>query len=310
MAKAKRTEAALVLRFADVIGDRHLITATVGPALEPVLLSLGRAPDYRTSGTHATFLKKHAAQSNDFRVHYRAGADWAALDLLPTTENYHHVQTLRGGRWLLVRGRAASERDRNVRVYEVDGTPGPAFHAGDGVEDVQATEGGQIWVSYFDEGVFGDTPLGRAGLACLDPDGRPAFRLTDLTDPVLQSMADCYALNVRSDREAWLCFYTDFPLVRLVDWRVAGHWRVPVAGSHGFAVTGDRVLFGGSYTKPHALFLGRLGTTRFVELTPAAAGGGPLRKFWAFGRRHLLFLATADALYSVDLAALPDVARG
>lgn len=309
MAKAKRVEAARVLRFADVIGDRHLITASVGPALDPVLLSLGRVPDYRRSAPHASFPKNQAARPNDFRVHSRAGGDWAALDLPPTTENYHHVQPLRDGRWLLVRGRAANARDRNARVYEADGTPGPAFHAGDGVEDVQATERGRVWVSYFDEGVFGDTPLGRAGLVCLAADGRPAFRLTDLGDPVLQSMADCYALNVCSDREAWLCFYTEFPLVRLADGAVAGHWRVPVAGSHGFAVAGDRVLFGGGYTKPHALFLGRLGTARFAELTPAAAGGGPLRKFRAFGRRHLLFLATADALHAVDLAALPDAGR-
>ena len=82
-----------------------------------------------------------------------------------------------------VRGRAGDEEDRNAHVYEADGTPAYSFHAGDAIADVEATERGSIWVSYFDEGVFGHTPLGQAGLVCLDQGGRPIFRLTGLGDP-------------------------------------------------------------------------------------------------------------------------------
>jgi hypothetical protein len=161
-----------------------------------------------------------------------------------------------------------------------------------------------VWVSYFDEGVFGDDPLSQSGLACFDQDGTPAFRLGNLPDPVLKSMADCYALNVCSDREAWLYFYTDFPLVRLLDSKLAGSWRMPVAGSHGFAVDGDRVLLAGSYDRKNSLFLVRLGQSRAVELTPVDGRGRPLRKFRAFGRRDRLFLATDGGLYVVDLGSL------
>jgi len=35
-----------------------------------------------------------------------------------------------------------------------------SFHAGDGIQDVEAAGDGTIWVGYFDEGVFGGTSLG------------------------------------------------------------------------------------------------------------------------------------------------------
>lgn len=303
MAKQKRTTAERLLDFGGQLGDRHLITVAVGPSFDPVLLSLEQEPDYRRSTAHGSFPKHRAGSPNRYRVHYPADEQWCFLDLPPTTENYHAVQPLRDGRWLLVRGRA-DRSDHNAHLFEADGTPGLKFHAGDGIADVQATERGRVWVSYFDEGVFGDDPLSQSGLACFDGDGRPVFRLGDLPDPVLKSMADCYALNVCSDRETWLYFYTDFPLVRLLDGKVAGSWRMPVAGSHGFAVDRERVLLAGSYDRRESLFLGRFDTLEFEELTPADQEGEPLRKFRAFGRRGHLFLATDESLFVVDLNGL------
>lgn len=304
MAKQKRTTAERLLAFGDQLGGRYLITVAVGPSFDPMLLSLEQPPDYRTETTHGSFPKRRAASPNRYRVHYQAGEQWCHLDLLPTSENYHAVQPLREGGWLLVRGRAGDRSDHNAHLFEADGTPGLKFHVGDGIADVQTTERGRVWVSYFDEGVFGDDPLSQSGLACFDQDGTSVFRLGDLPDPVLKSMADCYALNVCSDRETWLYFYTDFPLVRLMDGKVTGSWRMPVAGSHGFAVERDRVLLGASYDRKNSLFLVRLGQSRVEELTPVDGRGQPLRRFRAFGRRDRLFLATDEALHVVDLNAL------
>ena len=293
-----------LLDFTDVLNGRHLITVSASMLLNPIVLSLEQSPDYHTSTTRGIFPKQRATSLNQFRVHFRAGEEWGFLDLQPTPENYHAVQPLARDRWLLVRGRAAGVGDWNAHVYEADGAPRLSFHAGDGIEDVQATERDRVWVSYFDEGVFGDTPLGRSGLACFDRDGRPVFRLDDLPDPVLRSMADCYALNVCSDRETWLYFYTGFPLVRLMDGKVAGDWRMPIAGSHGFAVGKERVLMAGSYDRSNSLFLGQLDTLEFEELTPVDRKGQPLRKFRAFGRRDHLFLATNELLHVVNLNGL------
>ena len=155
--------------------------------------------------------------------------------------------------------RAKGETDRNAHVFSLDGTPIRSFHAGDGIEEVQTTEAGDIWVSYFDEGVFGDTPLGGSGLACLDSAGRVEFKFNDLAlAGSVPDIADCYAFNVCSDQEVWACYYTDFPLVRLVDRQVARIWaKVGVTGSHAFAVLGQRVLFAGTYKNAEQPFPGR-----------------------------------------------------
>lgn len=148
-------------------------------------------------------------------------------------------------------------------------------------------------------------PLGRSGLACLARDGQPIFRFTDLgADRVVQSMADCYALNVCSDRETWLYYYTDFPLVKLVDCKLAGSWAVPIGGSHAFAVDGERVMFSGSYKEKDLLFLGTVGAANFQRLTPVDEIGTPVTRFRPFGRRHRLYLVTDAASYAVDLLGL------
>jgi hypothetical protein len=190
MRKKKRLLAQKLLEFAAVIGDRHLIALTVGPSFEPILLSLGKSPDYRISTGRGSFPKRRAESPNGFRIHHLAGEDWGSIDLAETSENYHFLQPLPEGNWLLVRGRADNEQDGDAHVYGSDGSWLRSFHAGDGIADVQATERGKVWVSYFDEGVFGDTALGQSGLACLDKNGTPVFRLSDLPEPVLESMAD------------------------------------------------------------------------------------------------------------------------
>ena len=66
MSKPSRIiEARRLLGFTEVIGDRYLIAATVGPGLDPVLLSMGRSPAYRAEAPGgASFAKKRAARPN------------------------------------------------------------------------------------------------------------------------------------------------------------------------------------------------------------------------------------------------------
>ena len=139
-----------------------------------------REPDYRIeSPGWASFAKLQGRTPNRFRIQHRSPTGlWTTLDLPETDENYHAVQPLGGERWLLVRGRADHDRDGNAHVYDASGRHLRSFHAGDGIQDVQATADGQIWVSYFDEGVFWGMSLGRSGLVCLDAagDARSGFR--------------------------------------------------------------------------------------------------------------------------------------
>lgn len=305
MAMPKKIVAQRLFDFASVIGDRHLINATVGPRLDPIVLSLEQQPDYRIEKNHGSFAKKRADRLNSFRLHSLVGGEWTSVDLEATNENFHFCQSFGDGQWLLVRGRAKGNVDQNAHVYGPNGRRLVSFHVGDGIEDVQATERDDIWVSYFDEGIFGDSDLGHSGLACFDPEGLPTFRFTALADPVVGSMADCYAFNAISSREVWLYYYTDFPLVKLVDNEISASWQMPVAGSHGFAVDGGRVLLGGSYSEKESLFLVALPKLEFQACRAVDDHGEPLAKFHVFGRRHHLYIQTEQALFLVDLKSIP-----
>ena len=142
-----------------------------------------------------------------------------------------------GSRWLIVKSRARSEQDRNAWIYGNDGELVKSFHVGDGIEDLQTTETGDVWVSYFDEGVFGDLPLGSSGLVCFSLDGAVHFQFSREWRPDgLQFVADCYVVNVVTNEDVWFCYYESFPLVH----PEARHLRTigpnnPVKGSHAFA---------------------------------------------------------------------------
>ena len=306
MGKRLRTIVApRLFELKEVIGDRHMIGVAAGPNLDPVILSLEQPPDYRVENPDGPrFPKKRADRANRFRIQHNAGGGWQVVDLSETLENYHHVQPLGKDHWLLVRGRADGDDDLNAHIYDSQGRHVRSFSAGDGIQDVQTTEDGKIWVSYFDEGVFGSTKLGRAGLALLDAQGRYSFEFNSLASDQLPGIADCYALNVASERETWLCYYTDFPLVKLVDGKVEKLWpRFPVGGTSAFAIDEDVALCVGGYDDRNRLHVVRLGEKKTSKFVPVDQDGQRIETCRAFARRNRLFLQTESALYKVDVPA-------
>lgn len=304
--RAAKIQASLVCDMEEITSARHVVRVAVGPYSDLVVLSLESPPDYRrTAASGASFAKLRADHTNCYRIdHLRSGV-WSSLALAPTDENFHHVQPLGDADWLLVRGRADGNTDRNAHVYGSDGRCLHSFHAGDGIEDIQATAEGRIWVSYFDEGVFGDMPLGQAGLACLDSSGQVTFRFNELASTgAVPYIADCYALNACSSREAWLCYYTDFPLVHLVDGQVAGlRTGIRVKGSHGFAISGQHALFAGGYAKENRLFHVDLATSKVRASIPVDAAGEAIKGFAAFGRGSRLWLQSGTVVFVIDEAS-------
>src|SRR5262249_20886820 len=114
---------------------------------------------------------------------------------------------------------------------------------------VQATSRGVIWTSYFDEGVFGNygwqNPVGASGLVGWDSAGKQLYEFQP--DAGLDAICDCYALNVKSEEDVWLYYYTQFPLVRLHHREIASVWKMPQGGSDAFAVSTGHALFRGGY---------------------------------------------------------------
>ena len=285
---------------------RTIDSFDVGPRGEPLFLSLDGEPDRRfVDASGASFPKLFADSRTDYRIHYRvAGETWHDVALAPTRENLAYVQPLPGERWLAVRARAQGDQDRNAHVYDANGRLLHSFPAGDGIQEVQTDEAGSIWVSYFDEGVFGETTLGRKGLVCLSDAGELLFDFAAQSHACVGSMADCYALNVASPSEVWLRYYTDFPLVRIVDGRIADVWNgLPAEGSPAFAIAGHRALFAGGYRQRDKLVLVDLSTRRGKTLIAVDDRGQPIA-WHAIGRGSILHLVAEEGLYEIDLSTL------
>jgi hypothetical protein len=233
---------------------------SLGPAGDPLVLLAELAGDV---GKGAVDLRSVYSGLADrplpFRIVTWTNGQAQTVQLVGTRELLllGGVQPLEGERWLLVRSRAESASEKNAEVHDSHGRLVSCFHAGDGIEDVQATSQGEIWISYFDEGVFGDLPLGQAGLVCLNASGQEKFRYSTIAERHgLPPIDDCYALNVAGDEDVWLYYYDDFPLVRLCKKQFDRKWHpMPVHGSHVFAVADGRALFVGSYNPERRLVL-------------------------------------------------------
>jgi hypothetical protein len=110
-------------------------------------------------------------------------------------------------------------------------------------------------------------------------------------------------LNVCSNREVWLCYYTDFPMVQLLDEKPEGVWiKQPLKGAPGFAVSGELTLFAGGYKRKDELFLVQLGNMSSRAIIPVDRRGQPFKSFTAYGRRDRLFLQSKDALFVVSVS--------
>ena len=73
---------------------------------------------------------------------------------------------------------------------------------------------------------------------------------------------DCYALNIDGET-AWTCYYSDFPVVRIVGEEVSG-WQNEVDGAATLIVGGSSVaLFGGYRPERDRLVLGELADGEF-----------------------------------------------
>lgn len=167
-------------------------------------------------------------------------ANWRSVTAFPTRD-YGLQWDIAPDDWCVVaRGRVLA-REANATAF-VDGRVEANFHIGDGVAHVQCDGEDGIWVSYFDEGVFGsDADLGANGLVRLDRNGEKLFAHPGY------DIADCYALNVTSDR-AWTCYYTDFPIVSMTTNGARQEWsNTSVAGAHSIAVDGEDVALVGGY---------------------------------------------------------------
>lgn len=165
-------------------------------------------------------------------------------------------QPLPGGRVLMVAARGGT-----AVVFDADGQPVHQGNLGDGIEHVRTTPAGQVWVGYFDEGVYGNDPVAHHGIVRFTDDLQPDW--TYPFDSGFGPVDDCYALTIDGET-AWSCYYNSFSIVRLADEAVTGWHNHHVQGATTLIVDRDVcALVGGYKTAPGATVIGRLADGQF-----------------------------------------------
>jgi hypothetical protein len=300
-----------IVDLRSLIGDNEVVAFNVGPQGTPYVVLACNPLDYHFQNTSGvTSAKVVPDKPQRYRVLGLENAK-PALDVLIAGANFnaHHVQPVEDG-FLLVGSRSfrrgADDFDLNAHLFDAHGHYRKSFLLNDGVQDVQVTASGTIWTSYFDEGVFGNfgwrEPVGAAGLIEWTSDGK---RLYEFVPPAgLESIADCYALNVESDSVAWCYYYTDFALVRIHNRVAESYWKMPISGSHCFAISGSHALFGGDYDNRNRYSVFRIAPgERPVLLKQFVLElGGPSPRVRAAGRGDTIWLLAESRLYGLQVS--------
>lgn len=243
-----------------------------------------------------------------------AGID--ELRLSGLTATFPQIEMLPGNEYLVVAPRCQRFSDGthelNAKVYDSSGALKREFLLGDGIQHVQADVRGNIWVGYFDEGVYGNFgwqeaggPFGAAGLSCFSDGGQ---KLWDFDPPEgFDQISDCYALNV-TRRDVWAYYYTGFPFVRIDSRRQVRCWETESAGGSTFAVSEQKILLYGGYrderTACKLFTIGDKGAELVAHVSLVLPIEVELSKSTVIGRDEELHVFSGDNWYRFSIDSL------
>jgi hypothetical protein len=226
-----------------------------------------------------------------------------------SNEQFHYAQPL-DDNWLLVNARVDKDDTHNAFFYDESQNMVSSFHMGDGIEDVQTTKNGEIWASYFDEGVFGET-IGSSGLLCFDKNGAIIFDFTKFvqtpSNNEIPLIDDCYSLNVFSNDIVYLYYYSDFPLLALhnkTNYELLNNdlfKQSPIKGSKAFSVWKDYILFGHGYNNKGQIHLCSIKNKTIQSYIPVNEENEIINYDYAVGRKNRLFLVCKNSVYQLNI---------
>lgn len=281
----------------------------ISAALDGTVLAIGRHSHESSRDVTGMFAKSRLDQPSDYTlVSFRDGA-FERTSILEERLPLHLAQPVAEGT-LLVGSRChfrPEGPEENALIVDNTGRVVRRMTLGDGIADVRtdlrASPRGRIWVSYFDEGVIGNygwclsgpEPIGSAGLVTFDTEGQVRSRF-DPEKAGTDRIVDAYAMNLAGEDDAWVCFYTAFPLVR-VHRGAYSVWPVAVRGVNALVVDEGRVMLVGDYeerARCRVFALERQGRTRLLSTRVAVdEDGAPLDRPHFVGVGANLYAITA-----------------
>ena len=297
-------------------------SVSVGIQGDAIVLLVPRESAHLPSGRieqegFASFPRTHAAQQYDALLSVTNAHSTYELEVRDLADAFPLIQLLPDGAVLVVSARCRrysdGTHDLNARIYDPHGQPREKFLLGDGIQHMQVDRKGNIWVGYFDEGVYGNlgwggtgqlAPVGASGLVCFNTKGHNNWEFGPV--PGVDVISDVHALNVFGD-EAWVYYYTDFPLVRIAPDRTVAVWATETSGARAFAIGNGTVLLFGGYRNQMGCRALRHYKDRAkfeMNISLMLTEGGDLSKANVVGRGHILHVIAGDIWYQFSTSSL------
>jgi hypothetical protein len=310
----RRTVAARVVADLGAVLEGWNDPVAIGVGLDGAIYATARRSSERLTVEQGIgiFPKSQLQQPSDWIVVESRAGHVRSMVIPSESTVFTYVQPFRDG-VLLAGARCrwhAGGAERNAVGFDWTGRETGRLVLGDGIQDLRVTSDGTIWVSYFDEGIFGNfgwgepgpAPLGGHGLASFSADGELRFAY-DSAAAGTDAICDAYAINVARNGDVCVYFYTEFPIVRIRDGRYQV-WKLGARGARGLAVREDRFLLFGDYQCRNLLryveprTAGRASVVAEAELI--SPEGGALDDASACGIGETLFLFQGRRILALD----------
>ena len=207
--------------------------------------------------------------------------------------------------------RGTNDFDMNGVIFSPETGSIERILLGDGIASLGIDSKDRIWVSYFDEGVFGNFGWnhpgppgpGAGGLVCFASNGKTVWSFN--TDECEGFIDDCYALNVQR-HVLWAYYYSDFNICR-VDGNFTPYILpdIPISGASAFAVGSEGLLFTKQYDETADMFHfipkkdGKTGQPQKVR--GALPNGETFENSFFIGRGNFLHVLNSSGWFKVDV---------
>ena len=263
------------------------------------------------------FPKTQMSDSQKFRLLTLSDGSQKVVDLPALNVTFPFVDVFPDGRVLVAgsrsRWRGSDDFDLNGIVVDAAAGSQRSFLLGDGIETLAVDLRGRIWVSYFDEGIFGNfgwghpgpAPIGSSGLNCFSDSGDLLWSFP--VESEMGPISDCYAMNVSGDRVA-VYAYTEFNVWRISERFETECFKTDLQGCHHFAMSDSHIVFTGQYDDEISVgYVGRLSDGRVCDVEQmefALPRGREIKAGQFVGRADMLHFFDESNWYSIHIDAV------
>lgn len=210
------------------------------------------------------------------------------------------VRFLNDWQILIVDCRAKSIKDLNASIFDLSGNTVGNFHAGDMISDVTITKR-TIAIGFHDEGVLGNNPVSKEGVAIFDLNGTFLHGYNSTATTGLFVM-DCYCLcNAGGDEVT----FVSYPSMQLIRWNAKSKHHAATAlpniarGPSAIAIHQSKLYIVGSYNDKNTMLRlvdNSVSSLRIPDVTPTILRDG---RILLRSKNHL------SVIEPEDLAKIP-----